>query len=136
MNIKVKLALILTFLIITGTAGLLVFHAEQEKQQKRYAAQLDYYNKQYAAWKQYQKEYQDQVNQIIQENKASMDATKADYERLLVQQPELIRTHTRTIAQGTTTQTSGGTTVSSGTQTTTKTVTVKKPSSTPKTKTS
>ena len=136
MNIKVKLAVILTFLIITGTAGFLVFHSEQEKQQKKYAAQLEYYNNQYASWKQYQKEYQDQVNQLIQENKASMEATKADYDRLLAQQPELIRTHTRTVAQGTTTPTSGGTTVSSGTQTTTKTVTVKKPSSTPKTKTS
>jgi len=135
MKLRIRLIVLLLSILTITVAGVGVLYTEQQRRYYAYLSEKKYYADQYNNWAAYKQEYQNQINKIVEENKANMVATKDQYEKLLTQQPDLINQHTRTQIDGTQQANSGGTTVSNQ-QTTTKTVKVSRPVSKPKTKAS
>jgi len=135
MKLRIRLIVLLLSILTITVAGVGVLYTEQQRRYYAYLSEKKYYADQYNNWATYKQEYQNQINKIVEENKANMVATKDQYEKLLTQQPDLINQHTRTQIDGTQQANSGGTTVSNQ-QTTTKTVKVSRPVSKPKTKAS
>lgn len=137
MKLRVRLIVFLIFILAIALSGFAVLHSEQEKRLRKYLAEKDYYTSQYNAWLAYKKEYQDQITKLADENRATMAKTKAEYEKLLSQQQDLIKEHTRTQLDGTqNTASPQGGTINSSNQTLTQTVKVTRPVSKPKTRTS
>jgi hypothetical protein len=94
--------------------------------------EISYYQDLQLQFAQYSEEYKKQIETVRQENLKKMSDAKKQYEDLLTQQAGIIAAHTQTnfIA------TSPVLTVKSNTNAGTSTVSVTKPSSKPKTKTS
>jgi len=114
----------LTIAVFSLIAAILaVAFTEQNKRINKYISDKKYYEDQFNSWSNYQSEYKKQVEALRAENQKQMAETKATYERLLAQQPTLIKQNT--VTQQVTTPT-----------TTKKTVKVTKPSSSSSTKSS
>lgn len=119
-----------------------VVHAEQEKNLKKAQATEQYYSDLYAYWNDYKQQYSSQVEQLREQNRQDMLATKQAYEDLLAKQPQLIQDHTRTVQEtsyvetqqtGSTSQNKSSSTKTTSTTTKKQVISVPKPSSKPTT---
>lgn len=128
-----------TFFISLGILALtayLILHNEQENKRIKQANAQEYYSDQYKIWMEYKKEYDLKVLEMKQANLKEMTDTKLTYEKLLLDQPKLIKEHTRSVASGVTGSQTQQNTTSASSQKTSKTVQVSKPKSQPKTRAS
>ncbi len=130
---------IFTFFIslgIVGVTGFLILHNEQENKRIKHANAQDYYSEQYKLWMDYKKEYDLKVLEIKQANLKEMTEAKLTYEKLLVDQPQLIKEHTRLVASGVTSSQTQQNTAATSSKKSSTTVQVSKPKSQPKTRAS
>lgn len=136
-SLKIKTLTIFSSMVFLTGVSFLVLKAEEEKRGKKYLDEKKFYSDQYGAWEIYKKEYEQQVQSLRTENNLKMEESKKRYEDLLSKQPALVAQHTRTVKDSSYVPpaTSVGAVVSSGGSKTT-TITVSKPKSSTKTKTS
>lgn len=120
---KIRLLTLIIFTVVIGATVFAVLNVEKAKRLEKLTAQNKLQEEQFQKFLDYQAEYKKQIETLRSENIAAMEASKANYEKLLKDQPTLIAQNTTSVT--TTTP-----------QTTTKKVTVSKPKSSSSTKTS
>jgi hypothetical protein len=125
-RIILKSIAVLLGIALSIGAFVMVLYSEQNKRNNKYILAQSNYNNLYSDWEKYQTDYTKQVEAIKDENRKEMLKAKAQYEDLLVKQPDLIKQNTKVVTK---TQPSTQTQV-------TKQVQVQKPKSTPVTRSS
>ncbi|HLD51123.1 hypothetical protein A3K34_01625 [candidate division WWE3 bacterium RIFOXYC1_FULL_40_10] len=134
---KLRLIALITTALTIGATTFGVSSSEQYRKLQKYMAEQQYYQELYSGWQLYKDQYASQVAKIKEENTQKMLSTRTNYENALMTQPGLISLHTRTVPD-TNTPTVSGTVApqSLSNNTAAQTITVTKPQSKPKTKTS
>ena len=143
-KLKVRLLTFLLAASVTDASFYAILYTEQQKRIQKALKEKEYYSSLYSNWENYKKEYQSEADALRKNNIQGMAEAKKQYDSLLEQQKDLIAQHTKIVSQlaGGSSSTSGATSgnsvvkVSNSSTTTTKTVKVSKPVSTPKTATS
>ena len=136
-KIKLRLFIVLLTLFVLSQVSLLVLFAEKDKRLKKLERETSYYKSLTSDFSSYSLEVQKQIQDLRATNSQKMTDAKKQYEDLLSQQPGLVARSTRVTADASiTNSTTTVAKVTSNNNSGTKTVTVTKPSSKPKTKTS
>lgn len=113
-------------LSVIGISLFAVMYTEQKKYEVKTEQTIQYYQQSLTQWEHYQQEYVNKIAALQKENKLQMDTTKSQYTALLAKQPALISAN----------RTTASITPPAQQQVVKKVVSVSKPSSAPKTRTS
>jgi|GEM_PF-1488642 len=130
---KTKLIPLLTFVVTLSVIFYIIVSDEKQKAYQKNLLLKSYYIDNYNNWLAYKGEYFTQVDILREENLKRMDESKKQYEDLLVQQPNLITQHTKSVLDTEATNLAQYSLSNSSASSTKQVITVSKPKSAPKT---